>query len=395
VQPSDFTSDAPGKVVWITDPKTKESEHHWAFVPAPLPSTLPLDLDTVMLLADAQHALGQLSGTGRQIQNPYLLMHSFLRREAILSSRIEGTITGAEQLLLFEADPTESTKTPDVEEVLNYVRAMEQGLAELGNVPLSFRMIRRLHGTLLSGVRGQNKRPGEFRNESNYIGHQHQRIREARYVPPPVLRMQQALEDLEQFLVEPPRQIPLLIQLAMIHYQFEAIHPFMDGNGRIGRLLVTLLLCERRALPGPLFYLSAYLDKNKDAYMDHLLAVSQRGDWSSWVRFFLNGVTEQSQDAVRRAEQLQDLQRTYKQKIQNARASALLPRLVDELFDTPALTISQVARRLAITPHAAQSNIVKLVDAEILREVTGQRRNRVYIAPEIVNIITTAEETDP
>ncbi len=375
----DFIDSAPGRLV-------QTPEGQWAFVPDPLPPKLELDAKTVLLLSEAHEALGQLAGVGQMLPNPHLLIGPFLRREAVLSSRIEGTITTAEELLVFEASPSEEPTTPDVREVANYVKALERGLTRLKELPVCLRLIRETHAQLLEGVRGEARRPGEFRESQNFIGQRGQPVEEARFVPPPVPEMNKALDAFERFL-HTPTELPFLIQLALIHYQFETIHPFMDGNGRIGRLLIPLLLCERGNLPQPLLYLSGYFEQNRDAYSDRLLRVSQTGAWSEWVQFFLQGVNDQSKDAVRRSTRLLNLWQQYRDKMQAARSSALLLQLVDELFAFPAVTITYAQRQLGVTYRSAQLNVQKLVDAGILKEQTGRKRKRIFTAPEIVAII--------
>lgn len=321
------------------------------------------------------------------LPNPHLLIGPFMRREAILSSRIEGTYASEEELLLFEAAPQRPPKTPDVKEVANYVGALEYGLARLEALPVCLRLIREVHARLLEGVHGTDRRPGEFRTSQNYIGRPGQPIAEARYVPPPVNEMMIALDQFEKYL-HTNNDLPPLVKLALVHYQFEAIHPFVDGNGRIGRLLITLLLCERQLLPKPLLYLSAYFDKNRDAYVDHLLRISQAGTWEDWILFFLTGVAEQGRDAIEKSQKLLQLRQEYRDSLQTARTSALLLQLVDELFSRLILTTRGAERLLNVTYTSAQSNIKKLVDAGILRELTGQKRNRVYCSPDILRIIS-------
>jgi Fic family protein len=380
MRPEDFTEQAPGKVIMTAD-------GYWAFIPDPLPEKLDLDESTLQLLSRADQAVGRLAGVGQMLPNPHLLIGPFLRREAVLSSRIEGTVTTPEELLLFEAGSPRQTETPDVREVANYVRAIEHGLARLPELPVSLRLMREAHAMLLSDVRGGARRPGEFRRGQNYIaGRPGQPIQDARFVPPPVSEMHQALDDLEKF-IHAPGNFPVLVQLPLIHYQFEAIHPFEDGNGRIGRLLITVLLCERGCLPQPLLYLSAFLESHRRDYMDHLLHVSQKGTWIEWIRFFLQGVAEQAEDAILRSQRLLDLWGEYRQRMQTPRSSALPLQLVDELFKYPALRISQAARILGVTYPTAKLNIQKLQQAEILHPHGEPRRNRIYIAPEIVGII--------
>lgn len=358
---------------------------YWAFVPNPLPPALSLDLPTANRLAEANRALGELNGIGQMLPNPHLLIGPFLRREAVASSRIEGTVTTLQQLLLFEANPSPQLPTPDDREVINYVHAMEHGLVRLDTLPVCLRLIRELHARLLRGVRGEVNKPGQFREIQNFIGRR-PHIAEAIYVPPPPAAMHPALHDFEGFLHQ-PNPIPFLIQLALIHYQFEAIHPFEDGNGRVGRLLIVLLLCERGYLERPLLYLSAYLEKCRGEYMDCLLRVSQQGAWADWIDFFLEGVAEQSRDAVRRTRQLLALWQDYRDRMQTARASALTLQLVDLLFAAPAVAAPYVQQQLGISQASARGIIDRLQRAGILHETTGQRRNRVYLAREIFTLL--------
>lgn len=380
MRPEDFTDESPGKVI-------RSPEGYWAFVPDPLPPRVDFGSETILLLAEAHEALGTLAGVGQMLPNPHLLIGPFLRREAVLSSRIEGTITTTEELLLFEAMPSVEPERPDTQEVANYVKALEYGLARLRQLPVSLRLIREIHAQLLEGVRGKERRPGEFRRTQNAIGQKGQRVEEARFVPPPATEMNQALDDFEKFLHSSQRTESVLVDLALIHYQFETIHPFMDGNGRVGRLLIPLILCERGKLAQPLLYLSGYFERNRDLYVDHLLQVSQRGAWSEWINFFLRGVVDQSQDAIRRSRRLLDLWQAYRAKLQTVRASALLLQLVDELFAFPATTIARARDKLGVTYRSAQLNVEKLVKEGILRESGSRRRNRVFIAPEILDVV--------
>jgi Fic family protein len=379
MQGADFTADAPGRLVRIP-------EGGLAFVPDPLPPKLVPDTPTANLLAEARGAVGELAGIGRQLPNPHLLIGPFLRREAITSSRIEGTIATAEELTLFEAGQSKPPSKPDVCEVANYVRAMEHGLKRLDSLPICSRFIRELHEMLLKGVRGQEERPGEFRTVQNMIGWRGDPIEKARYVPPPPTEVLRGMDELERYIAE-GNDLHILVRTALIHYQFEAIHPFRDGNGRLGRLLASLLFCERKLLPQPLLYLSSFFDQHVDEYRDRLLAVSQRGDWVGWITFFLRAVQEQSHDAIARACRLMSLWERWRRETQSARSSALLPKLVDALFATPALTIPKAGRIMGVTYAAAQRNVLKLVDAGILRPATDATYNKVYVADEIVRIV--------
>jgi Fic family protein len=384
---SDFSQDAPGTLV-----RAFGSEGgYWAFVPDPLPPALVLDQATIKRLSEADRSLGELKGIGRMLPNPHLLIGPFMRREAVASSRIEGTITDLRQLFLFEADPTEGSALEDDDgadrqEVLNYVGALTLGLERLKSLPISRRLIREVHERLMRGVRGEEKRPGEFRDRQNMIGLQGQTPEQARFVPPPLPQMNQALDELELFIAR-PSDLPVLIDLALIHYQFETIHPFLDGNGRLGRLLISLLLCDRDVLTQPLLYLSAYFEENKADYMDHLLKVSQAGEWLGWVNFFLEGVAVQSKKAILRCNQLLDLWNEYRARLQKVSQSSNLLQLVDMLFDRPAVSVPQVREQIGITNTAAQQNVERLVAEGILTEVTGRKRNRIYLAARILEII--------
>lgn len=378
VDPSEFTSAASGRVI-------RTDQGYFAFVPSPLEPEIRLDIELVGTLSAADRAVSELAGIARTLPNPHLLIRPFLRREAVLSSRIEGTQASLSDLLFFEAASLRENEVPDVREVANYVRALDHGLARLNELPLSLRLIREMHERLLAGVRGGEQTPGEFRRSQNWIGPPGSNLVDATFVPPPVSEMEHALYSLEQYIHLQSR-LPSLIRLALIHYQFEAIHPFLDGNGRIGRLMVTLLLCTEGVLPQPLLYLSAFFERHRNDYYDHLLAVSQRGQWTNWIKFFLRAVTVQSRDAIERSDRLLTLWQAYRERLQAARASALLLQLVDNLFQLPVTTNALAVEQLSVTPRSAQLNIEKLVEAGVLRETTGNRRNRVYVADEIIGI---------
>lgn len=361
----------------------------WTFVPNPLPPTIDFSVESLRSLSEASLALGGLSEAGRNLSNPHLLIGPFQRREAIVSSRIEGTVATAQELLLFEVEPAQEPGNPDVREVANYVRALEHGLQQLPSLPVSLRLIREIHGVLMRGVRGEAHRPGQFRDVQNWIGRS-TRIEEARYVPPSTADMHIALDAFEKYLHAESRY-PFLVDLALTHYHFEAIHPFHDGNGRVGRLLITLLLCEKGLLDQPLLYLSPFFERNRAEYQDLMLQVSQKGDWIAWVHFFLRGIAEQSRDGIKRARRISDLRQSYRERLQRARASALLLDLTDQLFAHPAISISQASDRLGIRYPSAKMNVMRLVDAGILKEHTGRRRGKIFVAPEIIEIIESEE----
>jgi Fic family protein len=376
---ADFTAHSPGRLVAIP-----EGGH--AFVPNPLPANIALDSAVVRVVAEASQALGLLQGLVQSLPSPQILVRPFVRREAELSSRIEGTYADQQELVLFELDRETAVGKADVQEVWNYVAAFEYGLKRLQDLPTSLRLIRELHGKLLKGVRGSDRRPGEFRNCQNYIGRKGESITNARYVPPPLNELAACLDAFEKSVHEETTQ-PFLVRLALIHYQFEAIHPFEDGNGRIGRLLLPLLLVEKGMLSHPLIQLSAYFEQHRSEYYDHLLRVSQTGEWQPWVQYFLQAVRQESHEAVRRTQAILDLRRRYREKMEAAGASAHALKIVDDLFVTPATTINTVAKRLRVSYPTADLLVRKLVRAGILEADARQRRNRIFRASEILRLV--------
>lgn len=385
MEQSEFSKSAPGNLIRTTDGVV-------AFVPDPLPRDLTLGHETIKYLAEAENAVGRLAGTTAREFNPYLVGSPLLHREAILSSRMEGTITTPEQLVLLEAEkrvPRRSTVGgEDAQEVLNYVKAMQDGLDLLETLPVSLRVIRRIHEVLLSGVRGDREAPGEFRRSQNFIaGPRSERIEDARYVPPPVPQMKKALHEFEKYLHDESVPEPFLIRLALAHYQFEAIHPFRDGNGRVGRLLIPLMMLGQGRLDSPILYLSGFLERHRDTYVDLLLRVSQEGDWTAWLNFFLRGVVESAEEATQQAVALLDLRRGYHRLFQEDRSSARIIRLIDRLFQTPSITIGEAAKVLDMSNQGAANNIHKLEERGILREATGKKRNQVFVADEILTFL--------
>jgi Fic family protein len=381
MNPETFRDSPAGRVVRSIEGK------YWAFVPNPLPPKLVWTPSLVAALSDADRALGELSGLGRSVPNPHLLIIPFVRREAVLSSRIEGTQASLSDLYAYEAVRLSLfEQEPDVREVYNYVQALEYGLERLQMFPLSLRLIREIHEHLMTGVRGEHQTPGELRRSQNWIGPPGCTLNDATYVPPPVPEMFETLDAFERFL-HAPSSLPPLTRLGLIHYQFEAIHPFLDGNGRVGRLLITLLLCAWNLLPEPLLYLSAYFVARQQTYYDLLLSVSQQGSWDTWLAFFFNGISSQARDAVARAQRIQCLRECYREQFQTARAAARLLQVVDLLFARPLLTVHQVEDTLNVSTPTAQGYINRLEDAGILREITGQARNRVYQADKVLEAI--------
>lgn len=374
------------------EPRGEQGGAARPFVPDPLPPVMEVNLELMSALSEADRALAELAGAGRNMTNPRVFISPFVRREAVLSSRIEGTQATATDVYAFEAgqlslpELRSFPRRSDAQEVLNYVRALEYGLVRVGELPLSLRLVRELHEILMGGVRGEEYTPGEFRRTQNWVGPPGCSIEDATFVPPPVREMHGALDSFERYLhaedVYPP-----LVRLALVHYQFEAIHPFLDGNGRVGRLLISLMLVEWDLLPLPLLYLSAFFERYKQDYYELLLAVSTRGAWREWVMFFLRGVGEQSRDALQKANRLQDLQIEWRERLTQARTSALLPRLADRLFDTPIITIPEAQRILDVTYSSARNNVEKLVGAGILRQVGEGSYGKVFLADEILQIV--------
>jgi Fic family protein len=357
-----------------------------AFVPDPLPRQISLDSSQVYLLDEASRAVATLAGVGETLPNPHLLIRPFVRREAVLSSRIEGTQASISDLFLFEASG-ERRVGGDVKEVSNYVTALEFGLGQLPELPLSMRLINRVHSELLAGVRGEERTPGELRNCQVWIGSEGTTIQEARYVPPPPDLVPELLADWEKFLNEDLR-IPPLVQCAMMHYQFEAIHPYRDGNGRIGRLLITLFLCAKNVLPKPLLYLSAFFDRHRNEYYDHLYDISAKGDWDRWLKFFLEGVAEQAKDALIRSRRIRSLQEKYRSMLHERGASGNTLRLLDELFAYPFMTVPLARRLMDSSQQGAWNVLRRLTEAGIVR-LDNTKWPRVYVATELLQAIET------
>ena len=389
MNPEQFKDSPSGRVIQVGQGETA----YWSFVPNPLPPTLSFDSALIRLLSDADRALGELAGLGRALPNPHLLINPFIRREAVLSSRIEGTQANLADLYAFEAGQLALPglkATPaqaDASEVFNYVRALEYGLERLSELPVSLRLIREVHGRLMEGVRGNAATPGEFRHTQNWIGAPGCGLNDAMYVPPSVDEMSAALDALEKYL-HTEDDLPPLVRLALMHYQFEAIHPFIDGNGRIGRLLISLLSVHWNLLPLPLLYLSAFFEKDRQTYYDLLMAISTRGAWREWIVFFLRGVAEQARDAVGRAKQLQDLEIEWRQRLIQVRTSALALRLVEQIFQSPFITIPQAQKLLKVTYPSAQKSVERLVKLDILKPVRQTTYGKMYVASKILDIQT-------
>lgn len=379
MQASSFQKEKNGKLI-------KTTQGYWAFVPNKLPPTLELTWEFVGQISESDRRLSELAGAARTLTNPHLLINPFTRREAVLSSRIEGTVASLSDLMSFEALGVVRSDRADVREVANYVTALEYGLQRLKQLPVSLRLIRELHERLMPGASNSPLTPGEFRRSQNWIGPPGCLLKDATYVPPPEPEMKTSLSDLENY-IHAKSDLPPLIRMALIHYQFEAIHPFLDGNGRIGRLLITLLLCAEELLPQPLLYLSAFFERHRSEYYRLLLEVSQKGNWTEWILFFLRGVAEQSIDALNRANQLQQLSSEYRDMLHEKKASSTALKLTELLFSNPVLSPTSMKNTLNLTYVSIQKNIEKLVEVGILREVTGRKRGRIYVAQQIIDIL--------
>lgn len=372
---SSFTARDTGKIVRTLD-------GHSAFVPSPLPPRIATTWSLTRALSEADRAVGGLSGIGHMLPDPKILIQPFVRREAVLSSKIEGTQASLTDLVAYESAGTD---TRDAREVANYVEALNYGLNRLQELPLSLRFIRETHERLMRGVRGGERSPGEFRTVQNWIGPPGSLMRDATYVPPPVEEMHRALDAFERFLHD-SSSLPPLVRIALIHYQFEAIHPFLDGNGRVGRLLVTFMLRLDGVLEQPLLYLSAFFEHHRRDYYRLLLDVSSRGAWGEWIEFFLRGVAEQAGDAGRRTRALLDLREKYRRAVSHARNAGSLNEVIDELFVTPSISVNALAKRFGVSYPAARSSITKLINAGI---VTGRKygRENWYLGEEIIKTI--------
>ena len=355
-----------------------------AYVPAPAPPPLTWDGDLAASLSSADRAIGRLAGEGRRLPNPHVLLRPFVRKEAVLSSRIEGTQSTLGELLAAEAGAAVERSPDDLREVGNYVAALEYGIERLETLPVSLRLVRELHEHLMRGVRGDVATPGEFRTSQNWIGAPGCTLNDATYVPPPPSELLPCLDAWERFLHD--EALPPLVHAAIAHAQFEAIHPFLDGNGRVGRLLITLLLVTRGALPAPLLYLSAWFEGTRDEYYARLLGVTQRGEWEEWLTYFLRGVERQCEDAVDRIQRLDDLLAIWKRELASGRSR--LPELALDLFgENPFWTVSGVAERLDVAFTTAQRAIDRLAAAGIVAQVGAARRNRVYCAGAILDLL--------
>jgi Fic family protein len=355
-----------------------------AYVPAPLPPAIAWDQRLAAALSTADRAVGRLAGEGHRLGNRHLLIRPFVRREAVLSSRIEGTQATLGELLAAEAGAAVDRSPDDLREVANYVVALEHGVERLRSQPIALRLVRELHEKLMRGVRGDTATPGRFRRSQNWIGRPGSTPADAIFVPPPPGELMRCLAEWERFLHDDA--LPPLVHAALAHSQFEAIHPFLDGNGRVGRLLVTLLLVEKEVLPTPLLYLSAFFEATRAEYYARLLGVTEAGEWEQWLDYFLEGVTLQADDAVGRIQRIQDLLREWRMAL--TQASSRVPDITLDLFaENPFWSVTRLAQRLGVAFTTAQRAIERLEAAGIVALASEAKRNRVYCAREVLAIL--------
>ena len=379
----DFDEAAPGEIV----PTTTSKGTYSAFQPDPLPPSISTE-QLITPLAEATQALGRLHGIGPRVGSREILIEPFIRKEALESSQIEGTHATLSDIYAYEAGQEtliDEDRQQGTQEVVNYLYALTHGLdAITAGDPITVELLCEVHDRLLSGVRGDEADPGELRTTQNFIGSTPY-IQDARYVPPPPNEIPDLLEDLLEYANQETNLHPLL-RIGLTHYQFETIHPFLDGNGRLGRLLISLLLQRDGLLPEPYLYLSSYFNARRSDYVDHLLAVSQHGEWGEWLLFFLRGVQSQADEAHQRANLLVDLREGYQQRYQSERSENIL-ELVMRLFENPYLDVNTAAEWLDVEYSTANRLIGQLEDDGILEELTGKDRNRFYRASEVFQII--------
>jgi Fic family protein len=380
MNPEEFRNSSSGKVIHTL-------KSYWAYIPNPLPPNLKWPLAVVSALSKADRDLSRLNTLAGAFPFNQTLIMPFIRQEAVLSSRIEGTRASLVDLYAHEAGQLSFLETvDDSSEVLNYVRALEYGLERVKTLPVSLRLIREIHARLMENVRSGQLTPGEFRRSQNWIGPVGSTLENATYVPPPVDEMLEALDAMEKF-IHAPSQVPALVRAALLHYQFEAIHPFLDGNGRMGRVLIILLLHEWRVLSQPMLNLSVYFEAQRREYYTHLLDVSKNGAWEEWLLFFLTGVSTQAVNDAVRLESLLSLRVDYLERIRVGRRQERLEQVLDLIFQRPILNVRQVEAALGIPYMTAERCVERLEKTGILREITGKARNRIFQADEILVVI--------
>lgn len=358
---------------------------YFAFTPKPLPPTINFDQKLALAISKAERTVGKLSGVGLQLLNPNLLIMPYLRKEALSSSRIEGTRISLSDLLLSEAKGAEE-QMPDALEVANYIRAVNFALEKIKDEPIDLELIKEIHRILMQGVRGKDRSPGQYRQIQNWIGPPNCKVQEANFVPPGPKEIIPLMESMINYLNQDDG-MPLLLKCALMHYQFETIHPFSDGNGRIGRALITLYLCKKKIIIKPLLYISGYFESHKREYSSLLLKTNKDGKFEEWIFFFLEALMIQSEDALQRAIKIQELREEYRKKTQRQSQSNNLLKLIDELFKNPYVRITTIETLLSVTYPTAKRLVETLVTLDILKPNDSSQRNKIYFAHEIFDII--------
>lgn len=384
-----MTIDTPAQWAHRSGLYQRQSAGYRAFIPAVLPPNPPLRIDGALQsqLSEADRCLGRLDGSIHTLPNPDLFVYMYVRKEAVLSSQIEGTQSSLQDVLAAEAQILDPEAPKDVDEVVNYVRAMHHGLQRLSDLPVSIRLIREIHAELLQGVRGQHLTPGELRRSQNWIGTGGCTIAEASFVPPPPDQVAEHLSSLERFLHQ-DHDLPLLIKVGMAHAHFETIHPFLDGNGRVGRLLITFLLCEQQVLTKPVLYLSYYFKRHRQEYYDRLQSVRDHGDWEGWLTFFLRGIAETSRQATETVRDILRLRETHRTLVTEhlGRAAGNGQRVLEHLYQHPIMAVQEVQQLTGTTYPAANQLVARLVKVGILTEITGQARNRRFMYSSYIDL---------
>jgi len=372
----------------------KQLAGYRAYIPKLLPPTPPIKYDGELrnLLSEADRALAKLDGITTVLPNPELFIAMYVKKEALLSSQIEGTQASLEGILRFEANLEPSEDINEIKEVVNYIKAMNYGINRLKNIPLSNKLIKEIHKILIKGTRGTLKTPGEFRKTQNWLGPQGANLSEAIFVPPPPDTVINLMSNLEKF-IHSRDEIPPLIKISLIHAQFETIHPFLDGNGRVGRLLITFYLFWEKILSRPLLYLSFYLKKNRIEYYDWLMKIRLDGDWEGWLKFFLKGVKEVSEEAANSASKIIILKETVLKKLFDKKVSSIYAvKFLNLLFLKPIVTSQELIKELETSKETANQIVKKFEEIEILKEITGKKRYKKYIFSDYVNIIKRGTE---
>ncbi|MCE2983942.1 MAG: Fic family protein [Parachlamydia sp.] len=373
----EISNSASGKMI-------RKPTGYSSFKPNPLPPDIKWTNQMINALSRADFLLGKLACEGSKLPNPHLLIRPFITREAVLSSRIEGTQATIGEILAANAGITVQRNEDDLKEVQNYISALDYGIARLSELPLSLRLIKEIHFHLMRGVRGSHAKPGEFRRSQNWIGTPGCTLNTAKFVPPSPDELMECLGDFEKFMHD--RQLPPLIHTALCHYQFEAIHPFLDGNGRVGRLLIILLLIEQKILPAPILYLSAFFEATRDEYYKQLYHVSVGGSWQEWLIYFLNGISVQTEDVLSRTERINELLHQWKMLVAGSQ-STLPVKIVDYLAVNPYFTTKRISEEFKIAYSTAQRGIQKLESCNVIQQMNVSKRDKIYCAVEILKIL--------